>query len=129
MNKRIIQGAGMVIGLLIIGSFNLPVTQAVQKILPKMEEGGSGFGGIISKITPCICDDLGVMISVAGPFGGDFIYSFTKPPKIKVGSFFMSGGPILGGGDEKMSCGTRIHKGCKDKKGATRLKYVGGTSG
>src|SRR5574343_352478 len=119
MSKRILQGFVAAVGLLVLGASIPSSAQAIQKILPKMEEGGSGFGGIISKITPCICDDLGVMISVAGPFGGDFIYSFSKPPKIKVGSFFMSGGPILGGGDEKMSCGTRIHKGCQDKKGAT----------
>ena len=91
----------------------------------KMEEGGTGFGGMITNITSCICEDLGVMITVKGDNGGDFLFSFKSPPTIKVGQFFSTKNMILGGADKKMTCGTRIDRGCKDKEDVTRIKYVG----
>lgn len=116
------------IALAVVAAITLPtMSLAAVPGLPKLQGvQGSGFGGFITKVTPCICADLGMMITVSGPFGGDFLYSFSKPPQVKVGSFFMVGGPILGGGDKEGACGTKIHRGCTDKKNATILKYVGG---
>ena len=127
MNKKFLQQLGIILSLAAIVATAVPfVATAQQKLLPKLEgEAGSGFGGIIGKITPCICDDIGILLTVVGPFGGDFIISFKSPPKINIGSV-IKGGPILGGGDTEKSCGTRIDRGCKDKKSATRIKYIGG---
>jgi hypothetical protein len=94
--------------------------------LPKMDNGMDGFGGFITNVTPCICADIGALITVSGPFGGDYLYSFTHPPKVKIGSFFMIGGPVLGAVKGSGSCGTRIDRGCKDKKSGKTITYLGG---
>lgn len=113
-------------------SFGVPATvpraQAVQRALPRIEgTNQNGFGGFITKVTPCICDTIGMLITITGPFGGDFIYSFSKPPKIKVGQFFLVGGPVLGGAGGDGSCGTDIDDGdCEDQKKGKVITILGG---
>lgn len=104
--------------------FAFPTSAALPKLVGQQ---GSGFGGFITKATPCICADIGIMITVAGPFGGNFLISFTDPPKLKIGAFTMVGGPVLGAADGGISCGTDIDDGhCEDKKSGVKVKYLGG---
>ncbi len=83
---------------------------------PKIQgELGTGFGGFLVGITPCICADLGLLLSIAGVNGGDYLLSFRKKPKMDIGRILI-GGPLLGGAEGSGTCGTRIDRGCKDKK-------------
>lgn len=112
---------------LILGLLPVAPAAAATLPLPKMDNGMSGFGGFITKVTPCICADLGVLISVAGPFGGDYLFSFSKPPSIKIGSFFSVAGPILGATKGGGTCGTdRSHGDCINKKSGKIITYIGG---
>lgn len=96
---------------------------------PKIQgELGTGFGGFLVKITPCICADLGLLLSIAGLNGGDYLLSFRKKPKMDLGRIFI-GGPLLGGAEGSGTCGRRIHHGCKDKKSGKVIKYIGGLLG
>ncbi len=102
--------------------------QAVARDLPKIAgTNQDGFGGFITKVTPCICRTIGMLITISGPYGGDYIYSFKKPPKIKVGQFFLVGGPVLGGAGGSASCGTdKDHGSCAKKKSGKVITYLGG---
>lgn len=85
------------------------------------------FGGFISGVTPCICDTLGFIIDIAGPFGGSFVYSFTDKPKIHFGSFLSVAGPVLGAAKGSVSCGTDIdHGSCRGRRSGDLLKIIGG---
>lgn len=96
--------------------------------LPKITgTNDSGFGGFITKVTPCICNTKGFLISISGPYGGDYIFSFSNPPKISVGQFFLIGGPILGGAGGSASCGTDKDAGsCINKKSGKVITILGG---
>lgn len=103
---------------------------ALQKsaVRPKIEgTNETGFGGFITEVTPCICKTIGMLIKVSGPYGGSFIYSFSNPPKVKVGQFFLVGGPVLGGAGSGASCGTDLDGGsCINEEDGDVITYLGG---
>lgn len=94
---------------------------------PKLQGStDSGFAGIITKITPCICNTLGFLVTISGPFGGDYIYSWRNPPKISAGQFQLAGGPVLGSAGGSAICGAKIERGCTDEKSGGIIKTIGG---
>lgn len=65
----------------------------------------SGFGGFISSYRTCTCKTVGIMITVNGLFGGDFLISLANPPAIQLGKYKLVGGPVLGSAAGSARCG------------------------
>jgi hypothetical protein len=118
----------LVIGLAVISFAN--VANSAKAVLPKIEgTNQSGFAGFITKVTPCVCGTRGVLITAGGSFGGDYIFSFSNPPKIQVGQFFKISGPIIGSAGGSASCGTDLsHGDCRGKKNGKIITSIGGSS-
>jgi len=117
---------GLLVTSIIQPGVGLPVNEA-QAALPKLiGESGSGFGGFITGAEECTCGDLGILITVSGPFGGNFLISFIDPPEIKLGAFTMVGGPVLGATEGGITCGEHTHDGCENKRSGTKVKYLAG---
>ncbi len=96
------------------------------KSKPKMPDGGIGFGGPIVNITSCVCKDLGILITIGGPYGGSYLYSFTNRPNLSVGQIFMSGGFVLGSAKSGGKCGTLSHGSCDGKTTDGIITMIGG---
>jgi hypothetical protein len=111
--------------LLNFDSFGNVIPQA-GKTKPALPGGGVGFGGFIAGVTSCVCKDIGVLIKIVGPYGGNYLFSFTHRPSFSVGSFFAPGLPVLGSAKSGGSCGTISHGDCDGEDTDGTITMIGG---
>lgn len=97
------------------------------KTKPKLPGGGLGFGGPVAGVTSCVCKDLGMLIQIGGPYGGNYLFSFTSRPKLSVGSYFKSGGFVLGAAEKTgAKCGVFVAGDCKGETADGTITMIGG---
>jgi hypothetical protein len=98
----------------------------VSRVAAKLQDGSDGFGGIIIGITPCICTDLGFLLTIVGANSGDYLFSFSNPPKLKVGPIFVTPSPVIGAAKGDGRCGTKISRGgCINIKAGKVITQIG----
>jgi hypothetical protein len=96
------------------------------RVAAKLQDGSDGFGGLIVRLTPCICTDLGMLLTIVGANSGDYLFSFSNPPKLKVGPIFLAPSPVIGAAKGDGRCGTKIsHGGCINIKAGKVITQIG----
>jgi hypothetical protein len=139
MKSSIILSGLAVIAALIAGLHSAPTASAFAfdplgniipqagKTKPRLPNGGIGFGGIIAGIESCTCKDIGMLLKIVGPYGGNYLFSFRRRPSLSAGSFFTGGLPVLGAAQEGGGqCGIPVGKDCKGQDTDGVITMIGG---
>ncbi len=96
------------------------------RVAAKLQDGSDGFGGLIVGLTPCICTDLGMLLTIVGANSGTYLFSFSNPPKLKIGPIFITPSPVIGAAKGDGRCGTKISKGsCLNIKAGKIITQIG----